>query len=275
MAYQFTGESYVELLSGTEYDPRGGASVIRSWHGSSTALASLDTTYRAAGRKTSMEPQSDGSYILRVRFGAEDSQSPEEPLSTIWELVGNDLEKNLWTLPVVKAAMATITDAHDRATIRKYAEAVARGEYATTGSDGAELPLSLSVVLSLANTAGMTDSNDQATLSSVIDNLTEGVESWTVSQYVLRRTVTLAANAGDALKPAYTYVGKVMTKAQVESIEGVPNTLKFNLPDSDPAGNPCYLKRTPTVTQVAADKWQVVSEWWHADDYSDLIYDPA
>jgi hypothetical protein len=268
----FTGESYVELLSGTEYDPRGGASVIRSWHGSSTALSSLDLTYRAAGRRTSMEPQSDGSYVLRVRFGAEDSQSPEEPLSTIWELVGNDLEKSIWTLPVVETAMDQITNIHERARIRHWAELLAKGELTTVGPDGGEISLTISDVTGLAADYGMTDTT---ALQSVIENIARGVESWTISQYVLRRTVTLAANAGDALKPAYTYVGKVMTKAQVESLEGVPSTLKFNLPDATVPGDPCYLKRTPTVTQVAADKWQVVSEWWHADDYSDLIYDPA
>lgn len=263
----YTGATYSELATGWQRDPRNGLSMVRSYHGKFDALSLLETSAAENGRRTMMDPQPDGSYVLRVQYGAEDTQDTNEPLATVWELVGNDMEKELWTLPEVKRVMDIITTVHGKAVIRKLIEDWVKGDVEAELDNGETLTLNEANIRSMANLYGITSTNDQTILIELANNLVQGVQSWTISQFVVRRTVTIASNAGDSLKPAYDNVNKVMDDATFNATESPPATLKFRIPEG------YFLKRTPTVRQVAADKWEVVNEWWHADDYSELIYE--
>lgn len=263
----FSGTTYVELARGWVRDPRNGVQLIRSYHGQYDALALLESSAAANGRKTTMEPLADGTYTLRVQYGADDSQSPDQPLATVWELVGNDMEKSLWTLPEVKEVTDKITTVHGKAVIKKLVESWARGDTEAELDNGDTLTLNESNIKAMLNLYDVKVSTDQDTIVSLGNALSRGEESWLISQFVIRRTVTIASNSGESLKPAYDNVNKMLTKDAFNRIEQPPSTIKFNLPDG------YFLKRTPTVRQVTADKWEVQSEWWHADDYDELIYE--
>lgn len=269
----YTGATYTELASGWTQDPRTGRTLIRSYHGQYDALATLESSAVSHNRRTTMEPQADGSYILRVQYGAEDTQDPNEALAETWELDGSMLEKSIWFLPKVVAAMDQISDQRGRAVVKKAATSLAAGDWKFTDDNGKERDLTSTYVLQLAAFYGMTDdlnSDDPVgtgVMSDLLDNLIKGVESFPVSNFVLRRTLLIAENASDSLKPAYDYINQVMERSVLERIERPPATLMFRLPDG------YYLKQTPTSRLQSADKWQVVSEWWYSDDYSSLIYE--
>lgn len=272
MGAQFTGASYVELQPGFVYDPRSGKRIVRNFVGEYSTLYTLGTQYQGDGRQISLNPTGGGDYILQVTFGADDTQPTDQPLAVKWELKDNDGEKPIWKAPKVAAAMAYITDLHNRAVIRKYAKMVADGENETVGTDGSTLKLDSDIVLSLAVTAGMpSGSAGTDVLRQVITDMIDGVESFNEAQWVVRKTTIIASNAGDTLKPSYTNINKIYTTTDLFSVaEGVPSTLMFILPAAG-----VWLKRSPDVSQIAADKWSVEQEFWHGLSYSNLIYEVA
>jgi hypothetical protein len=80
------------------------------------------------------------------------------------------------------------------------------------------------------------------------------------------------------LKDALTNVGKVISAANLQSLENVPGVLLFNLPtNSSPTRadgltlSYGWFKRAPTITQVSGAKWELVQEWqyglWSTDLY--------
>jgi hypothetical protein len=91
-----------------------------------------------------------------------------------------------------------------------------------------------------------------------------GTTSYTLSQIVVQRTMTVAPSYAGAA--AMTNVNRIYTKAGLTTAESIPNTIVFSLL----AGQ--YLKRTPTITQQPNGRYQINNEWWHADSWSTLLY---
>jgi hypothetical protein len=254
----------VELPESRVWDPRGGWQIVKRYRGAIGSLDTLMTDYKADGVRFQYDPDQDGGYAtLQVFFGAEETQDPTAPLTDTWSLVGNDMEKTLWTLPKVKTMMTAIAavDPRDAALLRRWVELLAKGTYSDTDQNGASLQLTVEGVKGFATLVG----GDPLIVEQMIRELSLGVESWLISQFALRHQLVIAKNY--SLKPAYTYVDKVMTTESLQIYENVPSDLKFVLPVG------YWLKRTPTVEQVASDKWQISQEWWHSDNYSPLIYD--
>jgi hypothetical protein len=105
-----------------------------------------------------------------------------------------------------------------------------------------------------------TDPTQQEMINLLVNQMSLGVEAFTVSQYVLRRVLIIAANS--SIKPSLEHVGEIYRTAELVQAEAVPGTIRFDLPEG------YWLKRTPTVDQMSLDKWQITQEWWHADAYS-------
>lgn len=265
----------VELPSAPGWDPRSGDIIHRRWRGTPTEIAAAKASLRTAGIRYQVEPTDDGGYqVIGAYYGAEDTQPPGEPLSDQWTLDGNDIEKSLWELPAVRAELDKILITNYRDPIqlalmaglhelRPMMEAYARGEQKWTQPNGTEVDLTVGYIYGFVMTIGL----DPAVLMPLLLSLTKGVESYTVSQWVLKHTLVIAANS--TIKPSKTNIGKMYATASLIEAESIPNTLRFDLPDG------YWLKRTPTVDQTAADKWTISQEWWHADAYDPFIYQEA
>jgi hypothetical protein len=105
-------------------------------------------------------------------------------------------------------------------------------------------------------------------IRNVIKSFALGTDSYLVSQYVLRHVRVLASNT--SLRPSYTNVGKVFPTTDALTLsEGTPTFLLDALPSG------VWLKRTPSVDQVAPDKWSITQEYWHAETYNSFIYETA
>ena len=91
-----------------------------------------------------------------------------------------------------------------------------------------------------------------------------GTTSYTISQIVIQRTMTVAPSYAGAV--AMTNVNRIYSKAGLVEAEAIPGTIVFTMLDGQ------YLKRTPTITQQPNGRFQITNEWWHADTWSTTLY---
>lgn len=274
----FTGEAATRLPDAWAWDPRRGKQLIVTWWGRYDELAALADSAALDGRPVSMEPQTDHSWVLRITYGGDTDQPVDEALADYWERDSNDPEKSVWLIPKVVTAMNTITDFAARSALKKVVESFVAGDVEYSGANGLVNISTLTAVRDVATAAGMTpddwDKWDKTTtpptgtgvIRALIYDMQKGTDSWPVSGYVLRRTVIVAPNAGSALKPVDSNNNKILTTAQLTTLESLPAALKFNVPDG------YWLRRTPRIAQQSNNRWQIIYEFWHADEYSSLIY---
>ena len=228
---------------------------------------------KAAGLRFQREEESLGGYqLISVIYGAEETQDPNTPVGEKWELVGNDMEKSIWELPAVQNQFARLTSlgmstANQITFIARFradVEALIRGESITVDVNGTEVALNTDYILDFVVRQLRLS---QSVFAGLILSLAKGVESYTVSQYVLRHTRVVVRRSN--LKPSTTNIGKIFaTTADLRSKESIP-TLLFDLPEG------VWLKRTPTQEQSSADKYDITQEYWHADSYDTFVHEQA
>jgi len=95
---------------------------------------------------------------------------------------------------------------------------------------------------------------------------TAGVNSVVIFAPIIRRTRIVRRDY--TLKDAQTNVGSIITAANFQSVEGVPSILLFNIPSNS---NPTradgvttiygWLKKAPVITQISGGKWNLQQEW--------------
>lgn len=95
----------------------------------------------------------------------------------------------------------------------------------------------------------------------------DGIESYIISQYVLRKSITLPTSTKDIYGLAN--VNKRVNPWQMENKEGTPTGLKFAMPDYGE-----WLKKAPSV-QYERTKMTIEQEYWHAEDWNDYLYQQA
>lgn len=104
--------------------------------------------------------------------------------------------------------------------------------------------------------------------------LKAGVTSTLVYQTILRHTQTV----GSAYPLSWTITndGRVLTTAQLTTLEGLPNPLRFALPASSFGTTYLtgWLKIPATIQQSSGDKWIVTQEFQYGE-WLNLIYDAA
>ena len=255
----FYGESIAQFPDQVSYDPRTGVTVRRPWRGTPDAIASKMTELSAEGTKFDHDPGTSGGYEWITAFYSNAAIAPASvPISDIWSMPGNDLEKDLWLHPKVTAEFAADlsggfpTQAYF--TKKKEIEEIVDGTLALDDS---------------TIWAGASDN-----LKKFIRALARGVVGYPVSQYVVRNTKVVAKGYGsfvDAAIPAYTYVGKILTTSDLQNGFGVPGEISFVMPGG------YWLQRTPTVlpdNSTTSQQWVITQEWWHTDEYDDFVYDP-
>jgi hypothetical protein len=242
------------------------------WRGTLASLWALLEPLKVAGWKFDLDPESESEYYtLTATYAVESagdktpSNDPAKVLADIWTLTGNDLEKSLWEHPKIKTelnkiATETSSDADWKQLLdfRKAINDYVSGSYDTSDPDYATIG---------DLTPALSPPINSTIIKEFIGLMCMGTDTYTVSQYVLRRTVEVPWNT--SFKPSLTNVGNVYSTSSLTSIELIPSSIKFTLPDG------YWLKRTPTMEQQASGTWQVTQEWWHADSYSTFIYEQA
>jgi len=224
-----------------EYDPRDGWSTLVTYHGPTAAVQGVIPNLVNQGLRFSEFPVQDGVRGIEIRFsdardGAAPPTNPDDEQTTTWELVGNDLNKDLFD----HANYTALPDANKK-TLKDY-----------------------------RNGAKKIDDADVTALTGNAqkfrDLITKGVEGYTVAQYILRKTGVVALDWSGTF--GVTNVGDYYaTTADLTTAELVPATLKFSMPSGE------WLKRTPTIRQNRDGRWVGTQEWWHADTWSDVLYD--
>lgn len=238
----------ITLQPRERWTPRGG--IIREPRVKllNTSVAAYVADLRTAGYSYEVEPLGESPHSIVTTLSVEDGATSTTVLNDTWELDGNDLEKSIWELPKVVEQMERTADLSDRATIRQNIESFVRGE----SSDGATAP------------AGF----DSEVYEALVASLLNGVEAFSVSTYVLRRTLTLTANTEVA--PGFANANKIFSRAQLLSAEPtIPDNLQSSLPEG------VWLKKTPTASQQSDGRWVYRVEYWWAEEYDEFLYETA
>lgn len=270
MSAEFLGVQVEELESTTRYDPRTGWTRIRHWKGDPTQIATIKTNAATAGYRFSTSW--DGGYeVVSVDYPESEENDPTTPLSEKWECDSNYLQKDIWSLPTIQAELALIGAGNPavRGAFRNDLENLARGNPVSVGTDGEETVISYEILLGGtvdgAPVAGIPANYgaDTQVFRDLFEDLTKGVTSYEVEQYVIRHTKV--TNKSSSIVAARENRGRMHTASYI--LNQLPADVKFEAPEDG-----FWLKRTPHVEQIEKGKWQIVQEWWHTDTYSTLIY---
>ncbi len=216
--------------------------------------------------------------------------------SSLWFLDGNDLEKNILESPVMTAIIADISTAAQRDGFPSRVQAAVDDYKSGKDKDGngiadyweKEFDIADYFDSSSAPYSELTTASRTA-LGLICQEMFKGVEAFTVSQYVLRNTVTTqytSASGAQLLAPYYVDVNKIwatsdltaMMTASTRPIDPPTSTVAFTLPligllSGSPFSTYKWLYRTPDVQQLGNGKWQITREWWETTDYSTALYD--
>lgn len=241
MITQLGHPGLVEQPIEREYIPSQGWQAVREWHGSEAAIDGFTSQLVQAGYRLRRFRVGGITYGVEARIpdaqdGSAPPDDPDDDQLVTWELVGNDLNKDLFNHPNYTALVE----------VEKLVLEELRN---TRNFDNANL----SII------------NPGSTGDKFKELLRAGAQSYPVSQYVLRRTGRVGIDWTGQF--ALTNVGDVYpSTAAMETAEAVPAALKFALPTGK------WLKRTPSVRQQRDGRWEINNEWWHADEWSDALY---
>ncbi len=226
----------------TEYDPEiewssaNGYRATRKFRGLKSDILGQVPAMRQAGYTFRITPDEDGPFA-ECTMTAPDAQdgadsSAETELTTTWTVAGNDIEKDLESHPNWLSMAET-----ERELLREYkAGSKKESEVTTTTTHG----------------------DNFKTL------IKAGTTSYTISQIVVQRTMTVGP--GFAGAAAMSNINGIYSASGLSAAENIPATIVFTLLSG------YYLKRTPTITQQPNGRFQIVTEWWHADTWSETLY---
>ena len=240
------------------YTRKKGWQTSRKWQGEEANIRAMAAQFAAEGPDNislTITPMEAGLATLTVNFddlqdgGEPEAQANGEPEADndTWTLQGNDYEKGIWSHPSISGLAATAND--DYNWLRKNIPPIQKNG---TWQD----------VISAWSSYTWQDSD---TTLAIFKLFREGVESYSVSQFVLRRTRTIKNMAQGIISVGN--IGKQFTIVQMQATEGLPVTLRFATPA---AGG--WIKRTPTVN-FDGNKVTCDVEYWHADDWSEILYE--
>ena len=108
--------------------------------------------------------------------------------------------------------------------------------------------------------------------------INKGTDSYVVSQYVFKITQTVSSRWTSRV--GFANIERIYSTATLANEANPPATMLFSLSQIDsylrPATNPSgyaygWLKKTPTVQQVAGNRFEITSEYW-LETWSTLLY---
>jgi hypothetical protein len=251
----------ISLQPAQRWTPRGGFITNPRTKLLNGSVASFTASLRANGYAYEVEPLGESPYSIVTTIAVEPDATADTILNDLWELDGNDLEKDYWIAPAVKAWLAAL-DLTQRANVRAIVE-----RYVRDGGDQSDFENEVAGALAGGAGTGLNPS-DKAILDLIVSDLAAGTQSFAVSAYVLRRSITVPA--GTTIAPSFANANKIFTSAQLVSVETtIPINLRATLPDG------YWQKKTPTASQQPDGRWVYRVEYWWAEEYSTMLYETA
>lgn len=251
----------ISLEPSQRWTPRGGLISnprTKMLHGTVPAFTA---NLRANGYAYEVEPMGETPYSIVTTLAVDPDATSDTILNDLWELDGNDLEKDYWSAPAVTAWLGVL-DMTQRANVRAIVE-----RYVREGGNQSDFENEVAGALAGGASTGLAPA-DKAILDKIVSDLAAGTQSYAVASYVLRRTITVPANT--ALGPSFSNANKIFTRSQLFFAEPtIPLNLRATLPDG------VWQKKTPNARQQADGRWQYSVEYWWAEDYSTMLYETA
>jgi hypothetical protein len=235
-----------------ERDANGRGRQVQTWKVTDSAdVATLVSALISGGYSYAL--QYDGQICTvegTLDYGSGFGSPTTTPLTTIWERDIRIHEKDLLASNNSLVANGSVTEAHKKTILE-------------------------SLGLNVAPAATGLTSN-ALTVYTLMFN---GVKSVLVYQPVIRRS-KLCANSY-ATAESDTNMGKILTSAQMTSLEGAPGGLLYSLPASSAPSIRTdlnlmlgYLKMPARVQQQGDGRWQITQEWDYGE-WSTYLYTAA
>ena len=261
---RFVGPSLLLTSMRVERDPLKGFSTVYTYEGDQASIYGYARRVKANQRYSIDDPDKP---VFRLTV-----QSPEAPAADThndyvlkWELLGNEAQKSMFEHPKAIALGDVMLNAIKIALSDVKQAAV---------EDAAAL--FAKIIVHLRAGAALQGKNPDDT-EKLFRMLVADQDTFVTSQYVLRRTQTVASL--QEVNISFSNVEKVFTTTQVLATEVVPAVVMFSISDIPaPVEHAGYLfgwlKKTPTVNQVAAGRFEISQEYW-LEQWSTFVYDAA
>ena len=244
---------FLEQPEQRQWDAASGALRIRRWEGPTSGLQDF-ILYTLPGAWHRFEIDDDGELATIVAYYAVagtdgvGSVSEDGLVTRWWELDGNDLEKSLWAHPKMRARTKLYSVAQMGA-LRQHLEDILDGTATGPFVDPID--------------SGNTDAEELVFLMST------GVEAFTVSQFVLRKTEVV--RSGTTLRPVHANANKIFSYAAL--IDAEPSLADYDLVKASDLTDLFWLKRTADVRPTQNGMYEIIIEYWAAEEWSDKLYD--
>lgn len=235
------------------YVPFRGWQTIWTYQGRLTQLSEVATIFEISNPGASQRlSQIDGTPLWRlvVTFDfRNDGVSVEQPINT-WELLGNDVQKDLYEHPTTLAlGVDTI------AAIKSAVQSV------NSASPGSEQAAKTDAVNHLRTTSGANADVAEELFNLII----KGTTHYAVSEFVLRHTQTVSNSYTTQF--ALNNIEYLYTTAQLIAEASIPTGIVFDISEiAQPSDKPGYLwswlKRSPQIIVSAGSKVQMTQEYW-------------
>jgi hypothetical protein len=239
------GARFIRSNPERKWDVKRGWVTTEKLRGEYNALAAFAVQQLGRFSSIQLSPEENGSGTLTLTLDAPDTTSgPKDPTpegepdkdTENWELHGNDLQKDIWSLKRIKDL---------------------------NNEDYTWLRQNVKVAKEKGTWAAIDAAIQNVELRKMFRLFMEGVEHYSVAQYVLRRNITTNGNALGSFVTAGANIQ--YTTQQIIDQFKVPNGIRFTLPQG------AWIMRTPTTTFDGA-KWQNSVEFWHADEWNEVLY---
>lgn len=251
----------ISLQPAQRWTPRGGFITNPRTKLLNTSVASFTASLRANGYAYEVEPLGESPYSIVTTLAVEPDATADTILNDLWELDGNDLEKDYWSAPAVDAWFGEM-DLIQKAAVRALIE-----RWVREGGDPEDFRNEVAAAFAGGPSSGLS-AQDEAILNLIVSDLAAGTQSYAIAAYVLRRSVTVPA--GTTLAPSFGNANKIFTSAQLVATETtIPLNLRVALPDG------YWQKKTPTASQQPDGRWVYRVEYWWAEEYSTMLYETA
>ena len=254
------------LESERSYSIQLGHTVDRRWKGTEAECqAQLDSLVAAGGVVAGrIVHDAGGYYILTVSYsavsatdGGGSAPGSGDSTITIWTRERSRIEKSLWTVPTVVAALnAVVVPSGEDATSAK--AAVRRDIEAYLRRD-----IDVDVLESSLARYGV---DNQTALRQLMSEFALGVESYPLDQFVIRRTQT--GPLGYLINDDTT-ANRIWSRSTLIAQATMPTDFKALVPTG------YFLQSSASIQQIDLYRWQSVQEWDHADSFSTWLYGDA
>jgi hypothetical protein len=252
IVHGFTGATLVDTVKG--WTSEAGEYLTYNYKGPVAAIETAYTTAKASGSWDRVEKHIDGgsgSLSCTVTADSLSGGFPADP-QPVWEVIGQDLFRDLRSFGGGTAAEIAFNVAADQEALEAIRQGIERADWVG--------PLMVA---------------DPATTYARL--LLRGVGEFVRSTAILRSTTIV--NARTAAKASWTGVDRAWP---IDGGDGSPNPpgtgssgilgVISDMPDFNDEKKQ-WLKRAPQVRSIDRGRFQIVQEWWFARRWSYVLYE--